>query len=191
MPQISTQILRKAAAKSIILSQKKEKKVPRNPVGTGLWKFELLTFNTESRQETLHHFPLEELTEVKIGPTQSSNHSDSESNRLLFAWFQIPQISYASTAPELSDDRRYDFFSRVVPPDSFQAQAMVDIVKLMGWNYVSTVASEGSYGEKGVEAFMQISREAGESDTTINKTSLKLKLWKTQTSLCICKQKCC
>ncbi|XP_035768441.1 metabotropic glutamate receptor 7 [Neolamprologus brichardi] len=75
--------------------------------------------------------------------------------------FQIPQISYASTAPELSDDRRYDFFSRVVPPDSFQAQAMVDIVKTMGWNYVSTVASEGSYGEKGVDAFMQLSREAG------------------------------
>lgn len=49
----------------------------------------------------------------------------------------------------------------MVPPDSFQAQAMVDIVKAMGWNYVSTIASEGSYGEKGVEAFMQISREAG------------------------------
>ncbi|NXD37841.1 GRM7 protein, partial [Copsychus sechellarum] len=74
---------------------------------------------------------------------------------------QIPQISYASTAPELSDDRRYDFFSRVVPPDSFQAQAMVDIVKALGWNYVSTLASEGNYGEKGVESFMQISREAG------------------------------
>ncbi|MGH0169128.1 UNVERIFIED_CONTAM: hypothetical protein FKN15_056112 [Acipenser sinensis] len=72
----------------------------------------------------------------------------------------IPQISYASTAPELSDDRRYDFFSRVVPPDSFQAQAMVDIVKFMGWNFVTTLASEGSYGEKGVEAFIQISREA-------------------------------
>ncbi|MEE6501970.1 hypothetical protein FKM82_004374, partial [Ascaphus truei] len=38
---------------------------------------------------------------------------------------------------------------------------MVDIVKAMGWNYVSTLASEGSYGEKGVESFMQISREAG------------------------------
>ncbi|XP_069062445.1 metabotropic glutamate receptor 7 [Pleurodeles waltl] len=75
--------------------------------------------------------------------------------------FQIPQISYASTAPELSDDRRYDFFSRVVPPDSFQAQAMVDIVKALGWNYVSAVASEGSYGEKGVESFVQIAREAG------------------------------
>uniref|UniRef100_A0A8C9NQR9 Glutamate metabotropic receptor 7 n=1 Tax=Serinus canaria TaxID=9135 RepID=A0A8C9NQR9_SERCA len=76
-------------------------------------------------------------------------------------FLQIPQISYASTAPELSDDRRYDFFSRVVPPDSFQAQAMVDIVKALGWNYVSTLASEGNYGEKGVESFMQISREAG------------------------------
>ena len=36
-------------------------------------------------------------------------------------------------------------------------------MKTMGWNYVSTLASEGSYGEKGVDAFMQLSREAGES----------------------------
>ncbi|KAK7907492.1 hypothetical protein WMY93_016104 [Mugilogobius chulae] len=63
--------------------------------------------------------------------------------------------------PELSDNSRYEFFSRVVPPDSYQAQAMVDIVKAMGWNYVSTLASEGNYGESGVDAFLQISREAG------------------------------
>ncbi|XP_054548601.1 metabotropic glutamate receptor 8 isoform X1 [Talpa occidentalis] len=75
--------------------------------------------------------------------------------------FKIPQISYASTAPELSDNTRYDFFSRVVPPDSYQAQAMVDIVTELGWNYVSTLASEGNYGESGVEAFTQISREIG------------------------------
>ncbi|XP_030072681.1 metabotropic glutamate receptor 8 [Microcaecilia unicolor] len=75
--------------------------------------------------------------------------------------FKIPQISYASTAPELSDNSRYDFFSRVVPPDSYQAQAMVDIVTALGWNFVSTLASEGNYGESGVEAFTQISREIG------------------------------
>ncbi|XP_067384323.1 glutamate receptor, metabotropic 6a [Channa argus] len=75
--------------------------------------------------------------------------------------FEIPQVSYASTAPELSDNNRYDFFSRVVPPDSYQAQAMLDIVKALGWNYVSTLASEGNYGESGVDAFIQISREAG------------------------------
>ncbi|XDV24345.1 hypothetical protein PO909_028556 [Leuciscus waleckii] len=77
------------------------------------------------------------------------------------AYSNIPQISYASTAPELSDNTRYDFFSRVVPPDSYQAQAMLDIVTAMGWNYVSTLASEGNYGESGVEAFVQISREIG------------------------------
>ncbi|XP_053172912.1 metabotropic glutamate receptor 4-like [Scomber japonicus] len=75
--------------------------------------------------------------------------------------FKIPQVSYASTAPELSDNTRYDFFSRVVPPDTYQAQAMVDIVKAMRWNYVSTVASEGNYGESGVDAFIQKSREDG------------------------------
>lgn len=74
---------------------------------------------------------------------------------------QIPQISYASTAPDLSDNSRYDFFSRVVPSDTYQAQAMVDIVKAFKWNYVSTLASEGSYGESGVEAFIQKSRENG------------------------------
>ncbi|KAG5835395.1 hypothetical protein ANANG_G00243490 [Anguilla anguilla] len=76
--------------------------------------------------------------------------------------FKIPQVSYASTAPELSDNSRYDFFSRVVPPDTYQAQAMLDIVKALGWNYVSTVASEGNYGESGVDAFIQKSREEGE-----------------------------
>ncbi|NXC20983.1 GRM4 protein, partial [Corythaeola cristata] len=74
----------------------------------------------------------------------------------------IPQISYASTAPDLSDNSRYDFFSRVVPSDTYQAQAMVDIVKALKWNYVSTLASEGSYGESGVEAFIQKSREDGD-----------------------------
>nr|XP_008508994.1 PREDICTED: metabotropic glutamate receptor 4-like [Equus przewalskii] len=74
---------------------------------------------------------------------------------------QIPQISYASTAPDLSDNSRYDFFSRVVPSDTYQAQAMVDIVRALKWNYVSTLASEGSYGESGVEAFIQKSREDG------------------------------
>lgn len=39
---------------------------------------------------------------------------------------------------------------------------MVDIVRALKWNYVSTLASEGSYGESGVEAFMQKSREDGE-----------------------------
>uniref|UniRef100_A0A6Q2XU39 G-protein coupled receptors family 3 profile domain-containing protein n=1 Tax=Esox lucius TaxID=8010 RepID=A0A6Q2XU39_ESOLU len=96
-----------------------------------------------------------------VGVIGASSSSVSIMVANILRLFKIPQVSYASTAPELSDDTRYDFFSRVVPPDSYQAQAMVDIVKAMRWNYVSTVASEGNYGESGVDAFIQKSREDG------------------------------
>ncbi|TTB56404.1 Metabotropic glutamate receptor 8 [Bagarius yarrelli] len=108
----------------------------------------------------------EELQEEMISWTRSGGDRNRGRRRQrtglqVISDTEIPQISYASTAPELSDNNRYDFFSRVVPPDSYQAQAMVDIVKALGWNYVSTLASEGNYGESGVDAFVQISREAG------------------------------
>ncbi|TVK90463.1 Metabotropic glutamate receptor 4 [Bagarius yarrelli] len=96
-----------------------------------------------------------------VGVIGASSSSVSIMVANILRLFKIPQVSYASTAPELSDNTRYDFFSRVVPPDTYQAQAMVDIVRHMGWNYVSTVASEGNYGESGVDAFIQKSREDG------------------------------
>ncbi|KAJ1139132.1 hypothetical protein NDU88_005509 [Pleurodeles waltl] len=96
-----------------------------------------------------------------VGVIGASGSSVSIMVANILRLFKIPQISYASTAPDLSDNSRYDFFSRVVPSDTFQAQAMVDIVKALKWNYVSTLASEGSYGESGVEAFIQKSREDG------------------------------
>ncbi|XP_043356496.1 metabotropic glutamate receptor 4 isoform X3 [Dermochelys coriacea] len=96
-----------------------------------------------------------------VGVIGASGSSVSIMVANILRLFKIPQISYASTAPDLSDNSRYDFFSRVVPSDTYQAQAMVDIVKELKWNYVSTLASEGSYGESGVEAFIQKSREDG------------------------------
>ncbi|XP_074188915.1 metabotropic glutamate receptor 4 isoform X2 [Rhinolophus sinicus] len=96
-----------------------------------------------------------------VGVIGASGSSVSIMVANILRLFKIPQISYASTAPDLSDNSRYDFFSRVVPSDTYQAQAMVDIVRALKWNYVSTLASEGSYGESGVEAFIQKSREDG------------------------------
>ncbi|XP_069500139.1 metabotropic glutamate receptor 2 isoform X3 [Ambystoma mexicanum] len=71
----------------------------------------------------------------------------------LLRLFQIPQISYASTSAKLSDKTRYDYFARTVPPDFYQAKAMAEILRFFNWTYVSTVASEGDYGETGIEAF--------------------------------------
>jgi len=75
--------------------------------------------------------------------------------------FQIPQISYASTSTDLSDKSRFEYFSRVVPPDNHQAQAMVELVRRLGWSYVSTVAAEGEYGEKGISSFIQLATKTG------------------------------
>lgn len=75
-------------------------------------------------------------------------------------------MSYGSTAAELSDERRYDFFSRVVAADTSQAKALVALLQALQWSYVSTVASQGTHGHSGgVHAFLQRSREAGESRT--------------------------
>uniref|UniRef100_A0A8C5RDQ9 Glutamate metabotropic receptor 2 n=1 Tax=Laticauda laticaudata TaxID=8630 RepID=A0A8C5RDQ9_LATLA len=76
----------------------------------------------------------------------------------LLRLFQIPQISYASTSAKLSDKSRYDYFARTVPPDFYQAKAMSEILRYFNWTYVSTVASEGDYGETGIEAFEQQAR---------------------------------
>lgn len=76
----------------------------------------------------------------------------------LLRLFQIPQISYASTSSKLSDKSRYDYFARTVPPDFYQAKAMAEILRYFNWTYVSTVASEGDYGETGIDAFQQEAR---------------------------------
>lgn len=76
----------------------------------------------------------------------------------LLRLFQIPQISYASTSAKLSDKSRYDYFARTVPPDFYQAKAIAEILRYFNWTYVSTVASEGDYGETGIDAFQQEAR---------------------------------
>ena len=76
----------------------------------------------------------------------------------LLRLFKIPQVSYASTSADLSDKTRFEYFARTVPPDNFQARAMGDIVQYFNWTYVSTVASEGDYGEAGIDAFQKEAR---------------------------------
>lgn len=48
-----------------------------------------------------------------------------------------------------------------MPPDTYQAQALVDVVSKFGWSYVVTLADEGNYGEKGIAAFEEIAKNAG------------------------------
>ncbi|CAF1133791.1 unnamed protein product, partial [Didymodactylos carnosus] len=65
----------------------------------------------------------------------------------------IPQISYASTSSELSQKPRFQYFSRVVPPDTYQAEAVVEIIQFLNWTYVAVIKETGSYGERLTDDF--------------------------------------
>ena len=64
----------------------------------------------------------------------------------------IPQISYSSTSPSLSDKDNFPSFLRTIPPDYIQSQVMADLISYYKWTYVSTIATDEDYGRLGIEA---------------------------------------
>ena len=83
-----------------------------------------------------------------VGP-QSSREAVMVSS--LLSLFKIPVLSTSATSDELTDKTRFEYFMRLVPPDRFQAQAMMEIVEHYNWTYISLLYSEGSYGENGMK----------------------------------------
>ncbi|KAI6187146.1 Metabotropic glutamate receptor 6 [Aphelenchoides besseyi] len=75
--------------------------------------------------------------------------------------FRIPMLSYSSTGVELSEKPRFDYFSRVVPPDNLQANTMAHLVAQLEWNFVHGVVDSGSYGERGMDSFRAAATERG------------------------------
>nr|QVK45749.1 G protein-coupled receptor [Proales similis] len=87
-----------------------------------------------------------------IGVIGAASSSVSVQVANLLRIFKVPQISYASTSPELSNKERFPYFSRVLPSDKLQAEAMATLVHHLGWNYVITLSEEGNLG--GIDTFM-------------------------------------
>ena len=75
-----------------------------------------------------------------IGPGSSSVAIQVQN---LLQLFNIPQVAYSATSKDLSDKTLYEYFLRVCPSDTLQAQAMVDIVRRYNWTYVSAVHTIG------------------------------------------------
>lgn len=86
-----------------------------------------------------------------VGPFLSSL---SEATANLFGLFEIPQISYGSTAPLLSDSR-FGYFFRTIPSDLFQARALADLVTHFNWSYIILLHSDDLYGRSGAKAFRE------------------------------------
>lgn len=75
--------------------------------------------------------------------------------------FNIPQVSYGSTSADLSNKQIYSYFFRTVPPDSFQAYALVDVIEEYNWDYIFTVNSYGNYGQRGMAELQKATEAAG------------------------------
>lgn len=63
-------------------------------------------------------------------------------------FYKLFQVSYFSTSPELSNKQRFEFFTRTIPSDRYQVKAMIEIVRLLGWKYISIIYEESNYGIK-------------------------------------------
>ena len=63
-----------------------------------------------------------------VAAVGAASSGPSESAAAAFARAKVPQISYSSTSPALSDGTKFPFFLRTPPSDAFQAEAMVDVL---------------------------------------------------------------
>ena len=74
--------------------------------------------------------------------------------------FEVPQVSYGSTSPTLSDRNRYTYFLRTVPPDTMQSRVVVDLMLTLDWTVVSAIHSNEVYGISGIDQFRSLASEA-------------------------------
>ena len=109
------------------------------------------------------------------GVVGAARSSVSESVASLFRLFQLPQISYASTADFLSDKSRFDYFFRTIPSDSLQARAMADIIAHFNWTYVFALFSDDTYGREGIDALIaDLKSRNGSQNCIAMRTSLDI-----------------
>ncbi|THD26197.1 hypothetical protein D915_003115 [Fasciola hepatica] len=65
----------------------------------------------------------------------------------LFKLFAIPQISYYTDAPKLSDHRKFPTFLRTVPSARSTVKALVRFLRRYDWIYVNVITDNSDYGE--------------------------------------------
>lgn len=92
---------------------------------------------------------------VAVSGVLGASGSDvSASVASLLRLFQLPQISYSSSAATLSDRVMFDYFFRTVPSDAFQARVMADIIVQFNWTYIFLLYSDNTYGREGIDSLV-------------------------------------
>ena len=102
---------------------------------------------------------------MKFGQWDAYNHIDAVVGGLssevtkalqqLLQWASIPQISYGSTTPALSDSRTYPTLARTVPSDKLLVAGIVGFMEQMDWEIVTVLASDSEFGQAGAALLRQ------------------------------------
>jgi ABC-type branched-subunit amino acid transport system substrate-binding protein len=93
-----------------------------------------------------------------VGPTYSSV---SLGVARLTTALQVPTVAYSATSPTLSDPTAFQYLARVVPVDTMQAAAMVEVVAGFGWSRICIVYQDDDYGVQGMVQTSSQARLAG------------------------------
>ena len=83
-----------------------------------------------------------------VGPPTSGS-SIAVAN--LMSLVGTPVLSPTATSDELSDRVRFPTFLRMIPPDMHQAAAMISVLRMLNWTYVSLVYSASAYSRNGAQ----------------------------------------
>ncbi|XP_038059728.1 uncharacterized protein LOC119730772 [Patiria miniata] len=73
----------------------------------------------------------------------------------------VPVIDNTASTPLLSNKDEYGNFLRTNPSDLGQAAAIVDLMSSLGWTYVQTINTKGTYGDGAIEAMKELTDQAG------------------------------
>jgi metabotropic glutamate receptor 2/3/metabotropic glutamate receptor 6/7/8 len=102
--------------------------------------------------ELLANFEKEDKGPI-IGLISSTSSRQATVIAQLMKHYKIPQTGTWATSNELSDKVTYPYYFRLIPSDSYQSNAAVDIVSHFGWSYISVIYQQDSYG---LNAFKRI-----------------------------------
>ncbi|XP_069072156.1 extracellular calcium-sensing receptor-like [Pleurodeles waltl] len=75
--------------------------------------------------------------------------------------YRLPQISYFSSSPLLSDRNQFPSFFRTIPSDDFQSRGLAQMLIHFGWTWVGLVAEDNDYGQQGIQILHEELIKAG------------------------------
>jgi len=79
----------------------------------------------------------------------------TETVQQLLQWPGIPQISYGSTSPTLSDKEKFPTVIRTVPSDAEMVDGVVKLFQIMEWEKITILAIDSEFGLAGAALMRQ------------------------------------